>query len=291
MGIQAFAITRKLVKITLGQFVVVLFDRLPKGTGMHAAAQTGHRRTDRTGRDDHVDSDPVSRNEGQGAAENVTPPTSDHESGCNAQQVRSALASALESPEFRSAPQLRSFLDFVVRAALENDLSKIKGYTIAVEALGRPEDFNPVTDPIVRVEAARLRRRLAKYYSGSGNCAHVRIVIPKGSYAPEFKLRPVAEQTRQPPSAVAHEASAPASGKRNEATGNAGQEAIADVPGGHLSAPDAEDAEPAPLHTYKVVQPLSGNTMQPLFSKRIPLALAMAMALVFFLAGLLAGSI
>ena len=91
---------------------------------------------------------------------------------------------ALQSREFQSAPQLRAFLGFVVRATLNNEQEKLKGYTIAVEALGRPEDFNPVTDPIVRVEAARLRRRLEKYYAGSGAADPVRIVIPKGSYAP-----------------------------------------------------------------------------------------------------------
>jgi len=104
----------------------------------------------------------------------------------SAEIVQAALVAALQSREFQSAPQLRAFLGFIVRAKLNDEQEKLKGYTIAVEALGRPEDFNPVTDPIVRVEAARLRRRLEKYYSGSGADDPVRIVIPKGSYAPEF---------------------------------------------------------------------------------------------------------
>lgn len=103
------------------------------------------------------------------------------------ERVQAALVTALQSREFQSAPQLRAFLGFVVRATLNREQEKLKGYTIAVEALGRSEDFNPVTDPIVRVEAARLRRRLAKYYAGSGADDPVRIVIPKGSYAPEFQ--------------------------------------------------------------------------------------------------------
>ncbi|MEE4010958.1 hypothetical protein V1T76_02785 [Roseibium sp. FZY0029] len=102
------------------------------------------------------------------------------------EQIQIALINTLNSPEFQSAPQLRAFLGFVVNATLNRQQEKIKGYTIAVEALGRPEDFNPVTDPIVRVEAARLRRRLEKYYAGSGAEDPVRISIPKGSYAPEF---------------------------------------------------------------------------------------------------------
>jgi hypothetical protein len=101
-------------------------------------------------------------------------------------QVYAALERALNSTEFQSAPQLRSFLKFVVQATLTRRRGKIKGYMIAVEALGRSEDFNPVIDPIVRVEAARLRRRLKKFYDGSGAADPVRISIPKGSYAPEF---------------------------------------------------------------------------------------------------------
>ncbi len=109
-----------------------------------------------------------------------------HDHPCTDEQIRTALIRALQSQEFQSAPQLRAFLEFVVSAALSHHREKIKGYTIAVEALGRPEDFNPVTDPIVRVEAARLRRRLDKYYSGTGADDPVRIEIPKGSYAPKF---------------------------------------------------------------------------------------------------------
>ncbi|MEM8704607.1 MAG: hypothetical protein AAGF82_22570, partial [Pseudomonadota bacterium] len=202
-----------------------------------------------------------------------------------------ALISALESTEFRSAPQLRSFLDFVVSAALEKKHDRIKGYTIAVEALGRPEDFNPVTDPIVRVEAARLRRRLAKYYSGSGACERVRIVIPKGSYAPEFELRPDAEPAGLAPSRVTDVAINPVSRQSAAATGSSGHDATLEEPGRALPASENRGAERAALHTYKLAQPSSGNTSQPLFRKRISLALAVAMALACFLAGLLAGSL
>lgn len=136
--------------------------RSGKGPGRTRGAQDGGR--------DHGDGAPPSDGSGQ-----LTP-----------DEIRSALAAALASPEFLSAPQLRAFLDFIVRATLDGETDKLKGYTIAVEALGRAESFNPVTDPIVRVEAARLRRRLDKYYGGSGVAETVRIGIPKGNYAPEF---------------------------------------------------------------------------------------------------------
>lgn len=103
--------------------------------------------------------------------------------------IRLALHKVLNSPEFNSVVQLRSFLNYVVTKAVEDRPDEIKGYTIAVEALGRDASFDPVSDPIVRVEAARLRRRLDKYYAGSGAEDPLIIEIPKGTYAPQFAWR------------------------------------------------------------------------------------------------------
>jgi hypothetical protein len=83
-------------------------------------------------------------------------------------EARAALALLVESPAFRTAPQLAAFLGYVVNTALAGRPGEIKGYTIAVEALGRPGDFDPVVDPIVRVEAGRLRRAPDAYYDGEG---------------------------------------------------------------------------------------------------------------------------
>lgn len=100
--------------------------------------------------------------------------------------VFSALRKILNSDEFRSVEQLRSFLHYIVTEAMTEGAQQIKGYTIAVEALGRDTSFNPVTDPIVRVEAARLRRRLETYYTGNGLHDPIRIEIPRGGYTPSF---------------------------------------------------------------------------------------------------------
>ncbi|TYC67714.1 hypothetical protein FMN63_16830 [Stappia sp. BW2] len=157
---------------------------------MHAAEQTAFRaprgtspdaKTDQPAKEHSAPDAPLSVATGEAAARTAAPVRITCE-----EQIQAALIDTLNSPEFQSAPQLRAFLGFVVHATLNRQQEKIKGYTIAVEALGRPEDFNPVTDPIVRVEAARLRRRLEKYYAGSGADVAVRITIPKGSYAPEF---------------------------------------------------------------------------------------------------------
>ncbi len=101
-------------------------------------------------------------------------------------EARAALARLVESPAFRTAPQLAAFLGYVVNTALAGRQGEIKGYTIAVEALGRPGDFDPVVDPIVRVEAGRLRRALDAHYAGEGASDPVRVRIPRGSYVPQF---------------------------------------------------------------------------------------------------------
>lgn len=105
------------------------------------------------------------------------------------QAVRDALARVLEADELRSSPQLSNILRFVVEATLEGRQDAIKGYTIAVEALGRDASFDPQTDPIVRVEATRLRRALERYYAGTGATDDIVLVIPRGSYVPQFVER------------------------------------------------------------------------------------------------------
>jgi tetratricopeptide (TPR) repeat protein len=106
--------------------------------------------------------------------------------------AREALVRVLGSEAFRRSPQLASFLTFVVEKTLVGRETEIKGYTIAVDALGRPADFDPQADPIVRVEAQRLRRALDRYYaSNDGVVDPVRIDIPNGSYIPDFISRDV----------------------------------------------------------------------------------------------------
>jgi hypothetical protein len=82
--------------------------------------------------------------------------------------IRQELNRIVNSSTFRDAYRLTSFLSFIVETTLAGDGSKLKAYTIAVEALGRGADFDPQTDPIVRVEAVRMRQALARYYSGTG---------------------------------------------------------------------------------------------------------------------------
>src|SRR3954447_9832067 len=105
---------------------------------------------------------------------------------CHA-DIAAALGRIKCSESFRNAPQLVNFLSCVVAKTLAGQQQAIKGYTIATEALGRSDDFDPQTDAIVRVEAGRLRRALDLYYLDQGKADPVRIVIPRGTYVPRFE--------------------------------------------------------------------------------------------------------
>jgi hypothetical protein len=113
-------------------------------------------------------------------------------------EARTALGRMLASDVLRGSPQLAAFLRYVVEATLRGQGDRLKGYTIAIEALGRDETFDPQTDPIVRVEAARLRRAISRYYAGAGSDETVQIELPLGSYAPVFRRVGTAPPPRLP---------------------------------------------------------------------------------------------
>ena len=72
-------------------------------------------------------------------------------------------------------------------------LLKSKEYSIAVDAFGRPREFDPTVDSIVRVEAHRLGHKLDLYYRQEGATHRVQIVLPAGGYVPQFVPRPAGE--------------------------------------------------------------------------------------------------
>lgn len=103
------------------------------------------------------------------------------------EKVRAALDRALAAPEFVNAARLSRFLRFAVEKALAGAGPELKEYLLGVEVFDRGQDFDPRMDPIVRVEARRLRSKLEEYYKGGGLGDPVRIVFRKGSYAPTFE--------------------------------------------------------------------------------------------------------
>ncbi|MBJ6373570.1 tetratricopeptide repeat protein [Sedimentitalea arenosa] len=101
--------------------------------------------------------------------------------------IQAALERVLASPDFSASDQRRKFLRFVVEEAVAGRAQGLKGVVIAHEVFRRDTDFNSKSDPVVRLEARRLRRDLDSYYVGPGRDDPVRISIPKGGYAPEFE--------------------------------------------------------------------------------------------------------
>ena len=104
------------------------------------------------------------------------------------EDVFSQLRRILDSSQISRSVVLTDFLSFVVKETLAGRHEGLKEYTIGVQALKKEADFNPQVDSIVRIHAGRLRRALKEYYYEEGKADPIIISIPKGNYAPNFKL-------------------------------------------------------------------------------------------------------
>ncbi len=101
-------------------------------------------------------------------------------------QLREQLNRIVSSQTFNGSNRHKRFLSYVVEKALRGDETKLKGYTLGLEVFDRGDDFDPQTDPVVRIEAGRLRRSLERYYLTEGKDDSIVISIPKGGYVPLF---------------------------------------------------------------------------------------------------------
>jgi len=102
--------------------------------------------------------------------------------------IRKHLQKIVSSSDFRGSDKQKKFLCFVVTETLKNPDVYLKAFSVAVAVYGRDDQFDPQVDPIVRVEAGRLRRTLEHYYLTAGVTDEVVIDIPKGSYKPTFQF-------------------------------------------------------------------------------------------------------
>ncbi|MBL4587459.1 MAG: hypothetical protein JKX84_10455 [Flavobacteriales bacterium] len=110
--------------------------------------------------------------------------------------IRDQLNRILASEEFSAAKRLSGFLRFVVSETLEERVTSLHAYTLALEVFDRSSDFDPQHDTLVRVHAGQLRLRLGKYYSQSGKSDPIMIKIPKGGYVPVFSEHAISERSR-----------------------------------------------------------------------------------------------
>lgn len=104
----------------------------------------------------------------------------------NHELVRAALEELLGWQGISRSPQLGELLRYVVEKALAGDGASIKAYAIAVDVFGRPQSFDPQSDPIVRVQARRLRAAIDEFYRSGEARAAIEIRLPLGRYIPEF---------------------------------------------------------------------------------------------------------
>lgn len=127
------------------------------------------------------------------------PPIPDDAAGARSvskAHVRKALSALLKSDSFAGSGQLSDFLTFIVHRTLEGEADSIKAYTIAVDALGKGEDFDPQTNAAVRVAAGRLRQTLGLYNADLEQQVRegwraknrpVAIELKRGTYVPTFR--------------------------------------------------------------------------------------------------------
>jgi len=111
--------------------------------------------------------------------------------------ARQELDRILASATFRQVDRLKRFLRFVALEALQGRGDQLKEYVIGVQVFDKSASFDPRADPIVRVQARRLRTRLARYYREEGAEDTVVLDLPKGGYAPVFKIREAAASGRR----------------------------------------------------------------------------------------------
>jgi hypothetical protein len=100
--------------------------------------------------------------------------------------IRDQLNRLLANPFFSHSKRFPSFLRFVTEQTLSGDAENIKERTLGIEIFGRDLDYDTASDPIVRVTAAEIRKRVAQYYQDPAHALELRIALPSGSYIPRF---------------------------------------------------------------------------------------------------------
>ena len=111
-------------------------------------------------------------------------------------EVREQVERIVSSATFRPADRLKHFISFVAGQVLQGKGDTLKEYAVGVQVFGRDSSFDPRTDPVVRVQARRLRARLERYYKEEGQNDAILVDLPKGGYAPVFKRRGIAPGPR-----------------------------------------------------------------------------------------------
>jgi len=102
--------------------------------------------------------------------------------------VEAQLERLLAAPFFSHSRRFPSFLRYVVEHTLAGDTENLKERTLGIEIFGKQANYDTASDPIVRVTAAEIRKRIAQYYQNPGHETELRLSLPPGSYIPTFQL-------------------------------------------------------------------------------------------------------
>jgi len=105
------------------------------------------------------------------------------------EKTREQLERILKSKIFRTVERLKRFVSFIVSETLAGRGDQLKEFVVGIQVFDKDPSFDPRNDPIVRVQARRLRARLERYYSEEGQNDEILIELPKGGYATTFRHR------------------------------------------------------------------------------------------------------
>ncbi len=103
----------------------------------------------------------------------------------------------VNSHVLHGSESLCKMLQYLANQAVHHPGASVKEYQIATEVFGRPPDFDPHLDSTIRVQAGRLRSKLAEYYAAEGAHDHLLVELPKGNYALSFHDRPHGTRTNE----------------------------------------------------------------------------------------------
>src|SRR5215470_1473196 len=104
-----------------------------------------------------------------------------------ADAVREQVDRLIQSKTFHTSEAHRKLLQYLAERTLAGDADRLKEYTVALEAFGKPPSYDPKHDSIVRLQMGRLRQKLAVYYQAEANGDSVLVTIPKGAFKLAFE--------------------------------------------------------------------------------------------------------
>ncbi len=146
------------------------------------------------------------------------PVAENHRSPVDRQAVAQQLERILSSPLFKQSKRYSPFLRYVVEETLAGNADSLKERTLGIEIFGRAPNYDTSSDPVVRVTAGEVRKRIAQYYHDSEHEGELRIDLSPGSYVPEFVLA----QERAPFAQLQNSLSAEPSGQIKQSSGASG---------------------------------------------------------------------